>query len=108
MKYRYFKKSSSKGVVLITVTVMIMVLMVLTISIMSLNLSQATISEDEVRRVQAEALAYGALSYTLALENAPGPVDVDETLDGHDFDVTVSLDNTNPAGPNDLTIQVDY
>lgn len=100
-----FGIKNSRGVVLITVTVMIMVLMVLTVSIMGLNLSQATISEDEVRRVQAEALAFGALSYTLALEAPPTDGTLDETLDGHNFAVDV---NSNVSEPDDLVIDVNY
>ncbi len=103
-------KKDESGVVFITVTVIVMILMVLTVSIMSLNLSQATISEDEVTRVQAEMLAYGGLAYVIAnQQQSPAPALgalPTENLGGHAFTVTPSLTGVGPL--QDLTIDVTY
>jgi hypothetical protein len=105
---RMFREQS--GVVFITVTVIIMVLMVLTVSIMSLNLSQATISEDEVRQVQAEMLAYGGLSYVLAQGASQQTLTPDlyplppESVGGHTFTVTPSLSGSLPNQVLDVSV----
>ncbi|MDP8212187.1 MAG: hypothetical protein P9X22_02705 [Candidatus Zapsychrus exili] len=98
-------KNNENGVVFIMVIAIIMVMMVLVISVLSMNTSQVISTEDEVRRIQAETLAMGALDYSFELaENSTlgtGPL-YNETIDGTVFSVSTDFSSS------DLDIDVDY
>ncbi len=59
-------KKNSHGIVFVTVLVIIIVMMVLVISILGMNTTRVMVSEDEIRRIQAETLAMGMTSYAFA------------------------------------------
>ncbi|MCA9408004.1 MAG: hypothetical protein H6755_07585 [Candidatus Omnitrophica bacterium] len=99
-------KNSDKGIVFITVLIIIIVVMILTISIISLNVNQVLVSEHEVKRIQAETLALGALALTVSNQMSDSPnsiITLTTTLDGVNFDVVSNLQAT-----NSLDIDVSY
>ncbi|MBF0521851.1 MAG: hypothetical protein HQL24_02225 [Candidatus Omnitrophica bacterium] len=104
-------KENEKGVVFILVVSVIIVMMILVISIISINTSQVTSVESEVKRIQAETLAMGALDYSysvLATNNAilySGGNPLTETIDGTTFSINTAFDN---KISENLTINVDY
>lgn len=100
-------KNNEDGVIFVTVILIILVMMVLTVSILSLNTSQIRVTEDEVKRVQAEVLAMGTVGLTFANQLSDSPNDniaFTETLGGVDFAVTSDLDTST----DELVIQVTY
>ena len=64
-------KNNKKGVVFVTVLMIIIVMTIITLSIISMNVSQVKSSENEIRRIQSDALAQGAwaITYTSKLNN---------------------------------------
>ena len=66
---KYLKKNK-KGIVFVTVLAIIMVMMVLVISILGMNSTRVMISEEEVRRIQAETLAMGVSTAIFANQAA--------------------------------------
>jgi len=54
-------RQNERGVVFVTVLMIIIVMMALTVSIVSLNVTQVTRTAGEVKHVQAEHLALGAI-----------------------------------------------
>lgn len=99
--------NNEDGVIFVTVILIILVMMVLTISILSLNTSQIRITEDEVKRVQAEVLAMGTMGLTFANQLSDSPNDniaFTENLGGVVFAVTSDLD----PNTDELIIQVTY
>lgn len=96
-----------------TVLMIIIVMIILTISIISMNVNQVLVSEAEVKRVQAEILAMGALAYTFANQSSGSPgssIIYEETLDNVTFTVNsqVSACGDCPFGTNSLNIYVSY
>ena len=87
---------SEKGVVFITVLMIIMVMMILAISIISISVGQVMISEKQVKRLQAEMVASGALGKYFAsqLNNSTAPGPYSETIDGHTFSVNFTTSGT--------------
>ncbi|MBF0523381.1 MAG: hypothetical protein HQL24_10055 [Candidatus Omnitrophica bacterium] len=103
-------KNNEDGMVFIVVIAIIMAMMILVISIISVNTSQVTSTESEVRRIQAEILAAGALDYTLTMGSA-GATSLDnlfiENLDGTTFSAKAGIDPIN-ATLNSLNISINY
>ena len=106
-------KSDKKGVVFVTVLMIIIAMIILTVSIISMNVNQVLISEAEVKRIQAEILAMGALAYTFAnqLSNSPGgSITYTQTLDNVTFAVEADVADCPgcPLGTDSLNIYVSY
>ncbi len=104
---------NKEGVVFITVLMIIIVMMLLTVTIVSLNVTQTVNTEAEVRRIQAEYLGAGAVSYFYANQTsttASNFITYTETLDGTVFTVEINL--TGPGVPdydtNSLVTDVTY
>jgi type II secretory pathway component PulK len=97
--------NNEKGVVFILVISVIIVTMILAISILSINTSQVVSTEAEVRRVQAETLALGAMDYSVA-RAANGTLSsgtlFSQNLDGTTYNVNASFI------ANGLNIYVNY
>ena len=104
---------NKEGIVFITVLMIIIVMMLLTVTIVSLNVTQTVNTEAEVRRIQAEYLGAGAVSYFYANQTsatAGNLIAYTETLG-----TTVFTVEANIAGPgidgyitNSLVIDVTY
>ena len=104
---------NKSGIVLFTVLLIVSMMTVLTIAIINLNVNQAKINEQQINRIKAEQLAYGAywVNYSLLRANpAASPVTVQDTLDGKFFQATTSQQALG-GGPNATTgyaISVNY
>ena len=105
------------GVVFVTVLAIIITMMVLAVSIIGMNVSQTTISEREVKRLKAEILTAGALSYAYANQLSSSPASsivYNQILDNINYNITIQLDppdGSTPASSPDvqyLTIDTDY
>ncbi len=59
-------RHNRSGVIFVTVLVIIIVMMVVTVSIISMNVSQVSVTERDVRRIQAEIKAQGMVDYLAA------------------------------------------
>ena len=68
-------KNNDNGIIFITVLFIIIIMITLTVGIMSLNVSQVKTTEGDVKRIQAEAAAMGAVSRMLAVQHSDTPVD---------------------------------
>lgn len=106
-------KSNKNGVIFITILMIIIVLMVLAVSIISLNVSQVISTEAEVKRIQAEAVAVGAVasSFAARMTNSQGGnLAYSQTFDNTTFTVNSVIDNIGGGVLNtdDLTITVTY
>jgi len=106
-------QNNNRGVIFVTVLMIIIVMIAITITILSLNVTRVTTAEDEVRRIQAETLATGALSYAVASQQGSTPannITLQETMGNTLFSVDI-LRSTSATGPNatdPLTISVSY
>lgn len=101
-------RENEKGVVFITVLVIILVMMTLTVSIISMNVTQTVSTEAEIRRIQAEVLALGALPYTFSNQLAGSASDFityTETLGNTIFTITANV--SGPGLPNYVTNGLD-
>jgi len=70
---------------------------------MAINISQIVSSEEELRRVQAQSLAIGALYYMLAnrVSGSPGnSLNFSEVLGSYTFNVEVIIDEGDTSGPS--------
>ena len=99
--------------VFVTVLMIIIVMMILTVSIVSLNVTQVMRTEGEVKHIQAEYLALGAIPYLYANQwtNSQGNViTYNETLDGIPFTVIANRSGSGLGGynTNNLAITVNY
>lgn len=56
-------RTNQNGIVFVTVLMIIIVMTVLTVSMISLNVNQSLLSEGEIKRIQAETIALGALAH---------------------------------------------
>ena len=106
-------KNNKKGIVFVTVLMIIIVMMVLAISIVSMNVSQVLTTETEVRRVQAEIIAFGMLAFTFANQASSSPgsyITNTYTLDGTTYNVaaTVGPAGSGILGTSNLIINVTY
>lgn len=94
------------------VTMIIIVMVVLALSIFSMNVSQSLLAESEIKRIQAEILAQGALALTFAnqLSNSPGNIiTYTQTLGNTVFTVNSVLGPAmSPYNVNSLNIQVSW
>lgn len=110
----YFKKTNQNGVVLITVLMISIVLMTLTVSVLSMNVNHALISEQEIRRTQAEILARGALGLTIAEQmTAAAPSDTiqyTKDINNITFNIVSNLIPTGTGywGTDKMDISVDF
>ena len=103
-------RKNEKGIVFVTVLMIIIVMMVLTISIVSINVNQIMLTEGEVKRIQAEILAMGALAYTFAnqLSSSPGnTISYTETLDNVTFNVVAQIGAPGSGIMNTATLNID-
>lgn len=103
--------NNKQGVVFVTVLMTIIVLMVLTMSTISMNISQIASSEEELRRVQAQAFAIGALYYMLAnqISTSPGStMQLSEVIGSYTFnaDINIVNDGSGPFSTDPVTITV--
>ena len=81
---------NESGVVLVTVIVMTLVMMIFAAGILGLNVSQVTVGEREVERIQAQELALGAWWQNYSTLYAGGEPDGStfiEPMDGKNFTV---------------------
>lgn len=106
-------RQNDHGIVFVTVLMIIIVMMVLTVSIVSLNVTQVLRTSGEVKHVQAEYLALGAIPYLYANQWTASPDNVisyTETLDGTLFTVAVNLGGPGLGGynTNSLFVNVTY
>lgn len=104
---------NKEGVVFITVLMIIIVMMLLTVTIVSLNVTQTVNTEAEVRRIQAEYLGAGAISYFYANQastTASNLITYAETLGGMLFIVEANIAGPGIAGysTNSLVVDVTY
>ena len=106
-------RQNERGVVFVTVLMIIIVMMALTVSIVSLNVTQVTRTAGEVKHVQVEHLALGAIPYLYANQWTASPdntITYTETLDGTLFTVVANLSGPGLGGynTNSLSINVTY
>ena len=106
-------KNNERGVVFVTVLMIITVMTVLAISVVSMNVNQVMMAESEVRRLQAEILAFGALAYTFTNQASSSPsnyISYLQTLDGETFNIeaVVGPPNSGIYNTSSLTINVTY
>ena len=103
-------KNNKKGVVFVTVLMIIIVMMVLAISIISMNVSQVMVAESEVKRIQAEIIAFGAIAYTFANQASSSPgndITYSTTIGTETFDTVINVGTpVNDISP--LSINVIY
>ena len=106
-------RQNERGVVFVTVLMIIIVMMALTVSIVSLNVTQVTRTAGEVKHVQAEYLAMGAIPFLYANQwtaSSNNVITYTETLDGIPFTVIANLSGPGLGGytTNNLDITVTY
>lgn len=106
-------KDNQRGIVFVTVLMVILVAMVLAVSVLSLNISQVVSTEDEVKRLQAQSLALGAIPYfyTNQLSSSSGNLmTYTETLGNTMFTVVANLSGPGLGGyqTNALTVNVSF
>ena len=109
-------RKDRSGIVFVTVLVIIMVMMIMTVSIISLNVTQVKVTEDDVRRIQAEMLAQGAVNYYYADQQMKTPTGVivsQVNMQKNTFSIPPpNLDTTANSGKVfntlSLTINVDF
>ena len=106
-------KKNHDGLVLVTVLMIIMAILVITMTMLSLNVSQVMTTEREVKRLQAETLGLGVLTYAFfnQMNNPSSTVIEDsESLDNVDYSFTAATDPA-PTGPYEtypVNVTVDY
>lgn len=99
---------NNQGVVFVTVVLIILAMMILTVSVVSLNVTQVLRTSGEVKNIQAQYLAQGAIPYlyngwTYGAGQWRAPSDTrtyTETLDGTVFTVTANLNRPGLVGYN--------
>ena len=106
-------KTDKQGIVFVTVLLIIIVMMIVTITIVSLNVSQVLRTTGEIKHVQAQYLALGAIPYMYTNQWSTNPdssMTYTETLDGRIFTVTANLTSPGLTGydTNSLQINVSY
>ena len=106
-------KKNNDGLVLVTVLMVIIAMLVITLTMLSLNVSQVMTTEREVKRLQAETLGLGVLTYAFFNQmNNPSPTTINDTeyLDNVDYSYTATTDSS-PAGLYEtypLNVTVNY
>lgn len=106
-------KNNKEGVVFVTVIMIIIVMMVLAISAISMNITQMNVLEKEIKSVQSEAIAYGALARMYGIQQTAGAdptLTYSEVLGNTTFTVTADIiDNDSGYDDTDsLNINVGY
>jgi len=104
-------KDNERGVVFVTVLMIIIVMIVLAISILSMNISQIKSTEAEIKRIQAEAIAYGALARVFANQfttSAGNYFEYNVIINTTFFNVVANIGGAGPLGTNVLLINVTY
>ena len=109
-------KKNNEGIVLVSVLMIIIVMLVLSTTMLSLNISQVMTTETEIKRIQAETLAMGALSYAFfnqMADPASSQTSYDvpaETLDNVPYTITATRDTSQTGlyGTNPVIINVAY
>ena len=106
-------RQNDHGVVFVTVLMIIIVMMILTIGIVSLNVTQVMRTSGEIKHVQAEYLALGAIPYLYANQWTASPdstITYTETLDGTLFSIVANLSGPGLGGydTNALSVDVSY
>lgn len=108
-------KNDENGIVFVTVLMVIIMMTVLTLSIISMNISQVMVSENEIKRIQAEMAAQGGLAFMLAnrLSNTPGgvityPVTLGNAALNVTSNINIGSPNTGINNTTNMTITVDY
>ena len=102
-------KANNQGIVFVTVLMVIIVMMILTVSIVSLNVTQVLRTSGEVKHVQAEYLALGAIPYLYANQWTVSPdntITYTETLGGVPFTVVANLGGPGLGGYNTTSLFV--
>jgi type II secretory pathway component PulK len=107
-------QNNNRGVVFVMVIMTVIILMILAVSIISMNTSHILVTEDEVKRIQAETLAAGAYIFAFANQTSSTasstPAIAPVTLGNITYTITATRDGT-CTGLNDtdcLDITVDY
>ena len=106
-------KNNDRGIIFVTVLMIIIVMTVLTVSMISMNVSQTLLTESEVKRIQAEILAMGAIAYTFANQLSASPsnsLSMSQTIDNVTFNVTADISSTasGPLGTSPINVNVYY
>lgn len=108
-------KGNNSGVVFVTVLMVIIVMAILTVSMISLNVSHTVIAENEAKRVKAETLAAGGLSYFLSNQLGPNPsnsitYNYCDTLEGVRYRVSITRTASGVGNPPpfNLNVSVNY
>lgn len=106
-------KTNEEGIVFVTVLMIIIVMMIVTVTIVSLNVSQVVRTSGEIKHIQAQYLAQGAIPFMYANQwsgSAGETLTYNETLDGTVFTVVADLSGPGLAGydTNSLQINVTY
>jgi hypothetical protein len=94
--------------VFISVLIVSMVMMMVTISVVNMTTTQTVTAEDEVRRLKAEILASGWISF--AQEDFPNNTTLTEVMEGTTYTINATTETTGsgPLGTNPVNIVVDY
>ncbi len=105
--------ANNRGIIFVTVLMIIIAMMILTVSIISLNVTQAVNTQGEIRRIQAEYLALGAVPYFYANQmtsSSSNTMTYTQTLDGIPFTVVANIIGPGLGGydTNALSIVVTY
>lgn len=105
-------KNNNRGVVFITVLIIIIISMVLAVNILSLNISQVKTAENELKYIQAELLAEGALARILVRQFSGSPANViayEELLGSSSFSIVANIDGSgpNPIGSDSVPLTID-
>jgi type II secretory pathway component PulK len=105
-------RNNQRGIVFVTVLIILTIAMVLAISTLSLNVSQVRSSEDEIRYIQAKALAEGGFARIYMDQFSDNPLDTlsyTEQIGNTTFTIDASVDRTanGPAGSDSYQATVD-
>jgi hypothetical protein len=87
-------RSNDNGMVLLTVLIVVLTMMVLVIAIINIRVSSISLVENEIKEIQAETLARGALAYIIANQYAGGNSASFELIEdlGQDFTMRAIID----------------
>ena len=104
--------NNERGIVFVAVLIIIMIAMVLAISTLGLNISQVKSSEDEIRYIQAKALAEGGFARIYDDQLSDSPTDMvtfTEQLGNTTYTVNAYVDRTipGPAGSDSYLADVE-
>ena len=103
--------SNQNGIVFITVLSIILVIAILTVGIIQLNLNQAYITEGEIKRIQLEAVAKGALALVYAnlasdYPTSSNTITYNVTIGNQVYNVFAQLAGAGLTGTNTNTLNI--